>query len=93
VGGPPRAAPTDEHEAGRAEPWSVDDAPGPFVDKMLRGVVGIELPITRLEGKRKLSQNRPEADIAGVVAAFEGGTPREQAVAGAIREAVPPRSR
>jgi transcriptional regulator len=59
---------TDRHEAPRARPWAVSDAPGDFVQGMLRGIVGFRLPITRLEGKVKMSQNRPEADRAGVVA-------------------------
>jgi transcriptional regulator len=80
---------TAEHERGRPEPWAVDDAPRRFVEGMLRSIVGIEVPIRHLEGKRKLSQNRPEGDIAGVVAAFDAAGPREQAVAGAMREAMP----
>ena len=55
-------------EAPRAAPWAVDDAPAPFVAAQLRAIVGIEIPITRIEGKWKMSQNRPEADRAGVVA-------------------------
>jgi transcriptional regulator len=58
---------TNREEARRAQPWSVTDAPGEFVQGMLRGIVGIALPIARLEGKVKMSQNRPTADIAGVV--------------------------
>jgi transcriptional regulator len=61
------AALTAAHEAGRAAPWSVDDAPPPFVEAQLKGIVGIEIPIGRIEGKWKMSQNRPEADRAGVV--------------------------
>jgi len=57
---------TDRHEAGRAKPWKVDDAPTPYIDSMLKAIVGFALPIQRLEGKRKLSQNRSAADIAGV---------------------------
>lgn len=53
---------TDRHEAARAEPWAVADAPEPFVRAQLRGIVGLRLPITRLEGKRKMSQNRSPAD-------------------------------
>jgi transcriptional regulator len=53
---------TDRHEAARAEPWAVTDAPEPFVRAQLRGIVGLRLPITRLEGKRKMSQNRSPAD-------------------------------
>jgi transcriptional regulator len=62
---------TERHEAGRPEPWAVSDAPADFVATMLRGVVGIEIEVTRLEGKRKLSQNRPEADQLGVIAGLE----------------------
>ncbi len=59
---------TAKHEAGNAHPWSVDDAPRAFIDGQLRAIVGIELEITRIEAKAKLSQNRPEADVAGVIA-------------------------
>ncbi|HEX3750761.1 MAG TPA: FMN-binding negative transcriptional regulator [Streptosporangiaceae bacterium] len=58
---------TSKHEAFRAEPWSVDDAPEKFVAGQLRAIVGVELAITRIEAKAKLSQNRPEADVVGVV--------------------------
>jgi transcriptional regulator len=53
-------------EAGRAEPWAVGDAPEPFVGAMLRGIVGIEVPIGALAGKWKVSQNRPPGDREGV---------------------------
>ena len=65
---------TAKHEAARlASPgqppaWSVDDAPRKFIEGQLRAIVGLELQITRIEAKAKLSQNRPVADIAGVVA-------------------------
>ncbi len=59
---------TDRHEAARAEPWAVTDAPEDYVAAMLRAIVGIEIPISRLEGKWKVSQNRPAADRDGVVA-------------------------
>lgn len=59
---------TDRHERPRAEPWAVTDAPEPFIRSQLRGIVGLRLPITRIEGKRKMSQNRSEADRAGVAA-------------------------
>jgi len=59
---------TDLHEAGRADPWKVSDAPDAFVRAQLRGIVGVRIPIARIEGKRKMSQNRPEADRAGVAA-------------------------
>ena len=72
---------TDHHEAGRPEPWSVDDAPADFIGGQLRAIVGIELPITRIEGKRKLSQNRSAADVAGAIAGLSSGTPTEREVA------------
>lgn len=58
---------TARHEAGRPEPWRVTDAPADYVEAMVRGIIGIELPITRLVGKWKMSQNRSESDRAGVV--------------------------
>ncbi|VVO10298.1 FMN-binding negative transcriptional regulator [Pseudomonas fluorescens] len=57
---------TDRHEAGRNNPWKVADAPADYIDGMLKAIVGFALPIQRLEGKRKLSQNRSTTDIAGV---------------------------
>jgi len=60
------AALSAAHEAGRTEPWSPADAPPDYIDAMLRGIVGFELAITSLEGKWKLSQNRPPADRDGV---------------------------
>ncbi|OWJ64656.1 FMN-binding negative transcriptional regulator [Inquilinus limosus] len=57
---------TVRHEGGRAAPWAVSDAPPDFVRAHLKGIVGFALPIARLEGKWKMSQNRPAADRAGV---------------------------
>ena len=57
---------TDRHESGRAQPWRVSDAPADYIDGMLKAIVGFALPIKRLVGKRKLSQNRSAADMAGV---------------------------
>ncbi|MDK1388662.1 FMN-binding negative transcriptional regulator [Sinorhizobium sp. 8-89] len=54
------------HEEPRADPWAVGDAPEDFIRAQLRGIVGLRMPITRLEGKRKMSQNRNAADRAGV---------------------------
>jgi transcriptional regulator len=58
---------TDHHEIKRADPWAVSDAPEDFVQGMLNGIIGLELTLTRLQGKWKMSQNRPEADRDGVV--------------------------
>ncbi|MBE7244884.1 MAG: FMN-binding negative transcriptional regulator, partial [Actinomycetospora chiangmaiensis] len=71
-------------EAPRAEPWAVSDAPKPFVDAQLRALVGVEIPITRIEGKWKMSQNRPADDRAGVIAGFEAEG--ETALAGLVAE-------
>jgi len=59
-------------EGSRAAPWHVADAPEPFVAAQLKGIVGIEIPIARIEGKWKVSQNRPAVDQAGVVAGLRG---------------------
>jgi transcriptional regulator len=58
---------TDAHEAGRAAPWKIDDAPADYLTGMLAAIVGFELPITSLSGKWKVSQNRDSADQQGVV--------------------------
>lgn len=57
---------TGRHEAGRAAPWAVSDAPDEYVQQMLRAIVGIEIPAVRLVGKWKITQNRGEADRLGV---------------------------
>jgi transcriptional regulator len=59
---------TDRHEATNPLPWSVDDAPPKFIAGQLRAIVGVELVISRVEAKLKLSQNRSGADVDGVVA-------------------------
>ncbi len=59
---------TDRHEAARANPWRVGDAPSDFIETMVRAVVGIEIPLTKLIGKWKVSQNRSREDREGVVA-------------------------
>lgn len=58
---------TELHEAPFANRWSVDDAPTEFIQAQLKGIVGIEIPITRLEGKWKVSQNRGAEDRQGVI--------------------------
>jgi transcriptional regulator len=57
---------TQRHEEGRSRPWAVGDAPLDFVAAQLKGIVGVSLGIATLEGKAKLSQNRPAADQEGV---------------------------
>jgi transcriptional regulator len=61
---------TASHEAAQRAPWSVGDAPPEFIEQMLRAIVGIEVPIERLEGKWKVSQNRSRADREGVADAL-----------------------
>ncbi|AHN74397.1 FMN-binding negative transcriptional regulator [Pandoraea pnomenusa] len=58
---------TQSQEHGRATPWAVDDAPADFIDGMLRAIIGVEIPIRRIEGKFKMSQNRAMPDRVGVV--------------------------
>jgi transcriptional regulator len=75
---------TNSREAQRTEPWLVSDAPDDFVAVQMRAIVGIEIPIARIEGKWKMSQNRPEADRAGVIAGFrEMG---DEAIAALVEE-------
>jgi transcriptional regulator len=58
---------TVRHEAERAHPWTVDDAPRDYIDAQLRAIVGVELQITRIEAKAKLGVQRSAADVAGVI--------------------------
>ena len=62
---------TNRHEKDRAKPWSVSDAPADYITAQLKGIVGVVLHITRLEGARKLSQNKSAADRQGVIAGQE----------------------
>jgi transcriptional regulator len=63
---------SDVHESGHAVPWNVSDAPPDYIDKMLNAIVGIEIPITTLAGKWKVSQNRPFPDKLGTIAGLHG---------------------
>jgi transcriptional regulator len=62
---------TDREEATFAAPWRVSDAPAGFLEGALKGIVGVEITVSRLEGKWKLSQNRPDADQAGIIAGLD----------------------
>jgi len=80
---------SDVHEAGQAVPWKVSDAPADFIDSMLEAIVGIEMPIVRITGKWKVSQNRPSSDRLGVVAGL--GSRQEsgaQSMAALVRQAM-----
>ena len=63
---------TQTHEAGQALPWQVSDAPVDYISKLLRVIVGIEMPVQRWVGKWKVSQNRSTADQQGVAAGLAG---------------------
>lgn len=88
---------TDVHEAGFSVPWKVSDAPADYVDQMLRAIIGIELPIERLVGKWKTSQNRSASDRQGVADGLNAlGTQGVKGAEGAAemaRLAVPPPDR
>ena len=76
---------TDLHEQPRAKPWAVTDAPKAFIQAQLKGIVGVRMPISRMEGKRKMSQNRDAEDRAGVARGLaESDRPMDQVVAGLI---------
>lgn len=84
---------TDQQEAGTPAPWATSDAPGNFIEVMARGIVGVRLTVTRLEGKAKMSQNREPADRTGVVAGLEArGSVGDAAVADAVRRTMTPQS-
>ncbi|TVX97188.1 FMN-binding negative transcriptional regulator [Mycolicibacterium porcinum] len=77
---------TDRHEADRSDPWSMDQAPAEFIESQLRGVVGVELIISRIEAKLKLSQNQPAENVDGVVIGLQArGRGGDEAVAAAVR--------
>lgn len=82
---------TQTHEASQTVPWQVTDAPPDYIDQMIGAIVGIEIPITRLEGKWKVSQNRPAADRLGVVAGLdERGRTDDPAMADLVRRFIDP---
>jgi transcriptional regulator len=73
-------------EGLRPVPWKVDDAPSDFVVAQMKGIVGVEIPILRIEGKWKMSQNRPEADRIGVGAGFHEQGESGKAIASIVAE-------
>jgi transcriptional regulator len=83
---------TDRHEAERAQrtgesAWKVSDAPAEYIAGVLKAIVGIEIPIARIEGKWKVSQNRPAEDRAGVVMGLsQGADPMQHTLAKLLRE-------
>lgn len=75
---------TDQHEGARTHPWRVSDAPSAFIDSQLRGIVGVELHISRVVGKSKMSQNKSDEDRAGVARSLALGSAHERAVAAIV---------
>jgi transcriptional regulator len=73
------------HETRRPDPWALTDAPEDYVRTQARAIVGLELRVSRVEAKAKLTQNRNEADIEGTIDGLSAGDPTEQAVAEAMR--------
>ena len=74
------------HEARQTVPWKIADAPPDFIDGLLRVIVGIEIPISALVGKWKVSQNRPEVDRAGVVSALRGSGEQAEIMAALVAQ-------
>jgi transcriptional regulator len=81
---------SDQHEAGSPAPWRMQDLPETYLEGMLGGIIGFEIAVTRLEGKYKLSQNRPAVDRPRIVAALEQSADvGAQAVARVMRDREP----
>lgn len=80
---------THAHEAANKTPWRLSDAPADYIGKLLRAIVGIEIPIMRLEGKLKASQDEDRCDRLGTVAGLRGlGRPEAAAMAALVRGAL-----
>lgn len=78
---------TDRQEAGLPQPWQVEDAPADYLDRMLGAIVGIEIPVNRLVGKWKVSQNRSDADRNGVAEGLGAlNDPQARAMADLVRQ-------
>ena len=81
---------TARHEADRPQPWSIADAPADYIEKQLGAIVGVEIEIIRLDGKWKMSQNRPAEDIDGVIEGLGASDDaRQRHVAELVRERKP----
>jgi transcriptional regulator len=81
---------SQRHEARNPAPWRMEDLPEAYFETMLKGIIGFEIAVTRLEGKYKLSQNRPAADRPGIIAALEAQSdPESVAVARLMRDREP----
>lgn len=84
---------TDANEQGRPEPWSIDDAPADYISKLAAGIVGLSLTVDRVEAKRKLSQNKSDADRSGAIAGLvDSDSERDRSVGEAMRHEMEGRS-
>jgi transcriptional regulator len=81
---------TARHEARRPAPWQVSDAPADYVQQMLAAIVGIRIPVSRLIGKWKLSQNRSAADRGGVAEGLAAGADEARTMAELLRAGLRP---
>jgi transcriptional regulator len=79
---------TRRHEAGQPQPWKMGDAPADYLAEMLQHIVGLEIRVSRLEGKRKLNQHHQAPDLEGAIRGLEAGG--NAGLAEAMRSAVPP---
>lgn len=78
---------TRRHEAGRPRPWHITDAPEDYIEQQMKAIVRVDLQIDRLEGKWKMSQNRSEADVAGVIRGLNTShEPEDHAVAAIVSD-------
>jgi len=77
---------TAAQEAQRSHPWAVGDAPADFIGAQIKGIVGLEIPVERIEGKWKVSQNRPAADRHGVIDGLRAGRPEQALMADLVAE-------
>jgi transcriptional regulator len=83
---------TATHEAARSVPWGINDAPAPYIDKMLKLIIGFEFSITTLAGKWKVSQNRSQADQQGVIRNLQNSDNADSRDLAAMLAALAPRS-
>jgi transcriptional regulator len=84
---------TRQHEPSRGGTWEVSDAPEDYISQQMRAIVGVEITIERLEGKWKMSQNRSDADIEGVVSGLSASAaPEDHVVAGIVADRRPQRA-
>ncbi|WP_337263875.1 MULTISPECIES: FMN-binding negative transcriptional regulator [unclassified Serratia (in: enterobacteria)] len=75
---------TGLNESQQPQPWSLDDAPANYIASQMKGIVGIEIVVTRREGKWKMSQNRSAEDISGVIAGLRAGDSAQQQLAAEV---------